>query len=397
MIIKSLLDLDYYKLTMGQLVFFKYPKEVAEYHFKCRDVDVNLAKYLSPIREEINKLGNLRLTTEEYSLLLEKLPLLKKEYVNFLLDFKFHPEDEVEVSVDRDGQLKIQIKGLWSRTILYETMILAIVSEIVTKHQSLYNWDILYNEGIKKLDAKIQMIHDLNDPDFKFADFGTRRRINFKWQNEMVTEFNKRLNIIGNNKNFNGTSNVYIGLTNNIPIIGTFAHEYIMAGQALHPIATFQRDMLNVWAEFYDGNLGIALTDTISTDQFYKDFGLKLSKLYDGVRHDSGCPIEFGEKTLRHYKSLNLDTLNKTIVFSDALTMKRSIELFKHFYGKIKTSYGIGTHLSHDFDSVTPTSIVIKLQRINGFPVAKNSDEPIKSMCIDKNFLQFIQRYFNCG
>lgn len=393
MLIKSLLDLDFYKLTMAQVVLMKFPNVKVQYRFKCRTPNAKLGLYADLIEMEIHKLKNLKLTSEEYDYL-KTIPFLKFEFLNWIKQFQFNPQNEVKVS-PKGEELDIFVNTSWLQGILYETMILGIVENLASKEQIGYDETQLRIEGLKNIHSQISRVKELNNPDFKFADFGTRRRLSFEWQDEVVNEFNKSLNIIHGTNNFIGTSNVYLAMKHKLRPIGTMAHEIFMAGQALFPIPTFQKNILDVWAEVYDGNLGIALTDTITSNQFFRDFGLKFSKLFDGVRHDSGCPIEFGNKVIQHYESLGIDPKTKTIVFSDGLQMSDAIDLFKYFHTRIKVSFGIGTSLTHNFESNKPVSVVMKLQKVNDFPVAKISDEPEKAMCLDENFLNFLKSYFN--
>jgi len=395
MLIKSLIDLDFYKLTMAQVVLLKFPNVKVKYEFKCRTSNAKLGLCASEIREEINKLKNLQLTDEEYKYL-QTIPFLKFEFINWLKRFKFNPQEEIFIDIFGES-LQLSIQTSWLQGILYETMILGIIENIASRIQMGFDSKIVREEGLINLHNQIELIKDLNDPQFKFADFGTRRRLSFEWQDEVVNEFNKTFNIILKTNNFVGTSNVYLAMKHGIKPVGTMAHEMLMGAQALFPIPNFQNDMFNVWADVYDGNLGIALTDTISSEYFFKTFGLKLSKLFDGVRHDSGDPIKFAKMTINHYKSLGIDPMTKTIVFSDGLTVEDAISIYNIFKNQIKMSFGIGTSLTHNFKSIKPVSIVIKLQEVNGFPVVKISDEPKKAMCPDDKFLEFMKNYFNKG
>jgi nicotinate phosphoribosyltransferase len=195
---------------------------------------------------------------------------------------------------------------------------------------------------------------------------------------------------------FSGTSNVNWARLYGISPIGTMAHEWIQAGQAVGVrLVDSQKYMLQKWVDEYRGDLGIALTDTIGMDAFLRDFDKYFAKLYDGVRHDSGDPFEFARRFIDHYRNFGIDPRTKTLVFSDGLTFEKAVAIHKAFSGVINVSFGIGTNLTNDFPGVTPLSIVMKMQRCNGQPVAKISDEPEKAQCQDPNYLAYLKSVFN--
>ncbi len=386
MIINSLLDNDFYKFTMMQAVLHSFPDVDAEYSFNCRTENINIAQYVEEIDEELKNLCELKFHSEELTYL-RTIPFFTRDFIDFLSLFRLN-KNHVHVSEGPRGNLDIKIKGSWLLTILFEVPLLAIVNEV-------YFRNIVkvpdYRGARDLLDKKIDVIAENRDI-FKFADFGTRRRHSFSWHDKVIKHLIEKLEPV----NFIGTSNVYFSKKYGIKPIGTMAHEWIMAGQAIGvKLHNSQKYMLQKWTDEYRGDLGIALTDTIGIEAFLNDFDLYFAKLYDGVRHDSGDPVEFGHKMIEHYKKLGIDPRTKTIVFSDSLDFKKAAALAVEFKDKIKVSFGIGTNLTNDFPGIEPLSIVIKMSRCNGYPVAKISDSPEKIMCDDTEFLGYLRKVFH--
>lgn len=367
-IINSILQTDLYKLTMQQAIFHQYPFNNARYEFRCRD-DIKLGYLAEQVREQVNLLGNLRLEKDEADYL-RTLPFMSEDYVQWLQNMVIHPE-LVDIQNINDD-LVINVKGKWVETILFEVYILAIVNELHFKEKTIYLSELnVLNKGKELLDAKIELIKQ--HPRLLIAEFGTRRRFSSEWQNYVFKELNKLPNVVG-------TSNVYLAKKYNTKPIGTMAHEYICAHLALvDNIQAAQKRALHVWLQEYGTNLGTALSDTFTSDVFFRDFGVVLANAFSGVRHDSGDPFEFGEKTIKHYESLGIDPRTKTIVFSDGLDIPLAIKLFDKFTGLINLSFGIGTNLTNDL-GFRPLSIVMKLTEINGKPVVKISDNPAKAI-----------------
>lgn len=384
-IITSPLDLDIYKFFMMQVVLHKFPGAMVEYEFKCRTKNVNLIQYKEEISKQINLLGNLRFNEDDLQYL-SSLGFFKSDFIEFLRIFKLNPNF---VNVYGGAELKIKISGPFLHTILFETFILSIVNEIYFK--KFNNKDTVRNIK-RKLNEKIQLIKTPFYPywnNFKFADFGTRRRFSKLIQGKIIKKLSEELP-----NNFIGTSNVYFAKKFDLKPIGTQAHEFFQACQALGPkLVNFQKFALQTWADEYRGDLGIALSDTVGFDAFLKDFDKYFSKLFDGVRHDSGDPYKWCEKLIKHYESMGIDPKTKTAVFSDGLTINSAISICSKFSNKIKTSFGIGTSLTND-SGIKPLQIVIKMTKCNGEPVAKISDSPGKLMCRDDSYLQYLKKVF---
>jgi nicotinate phosphoribosyltransferase len=225
---------------------------------------------------------------------------------------------------------------------------------------------------------------------FELFDFGVRRRYAGDWQREVITTLKETLPTM-----FKGTSNVLLARDLGLVPIGTMAHEYLQTYQALGVrLRDFQRAALEDWVQEYRGDLGIALTDVVGMDAFLADFDLYFAKLFDGLRHDSGDPIEWGEKALAHYAKLRIDAHGKRLVFSDGLDIETAIRIYRVFGSRTQLGFGIGTHLTNDVGP-EPINIVMKLTAANGQPVAKLSDSPGKTMCDDQTFLAYLRQVFN--
>ena len=385
-IINSLLDTDLYKFTMMQGVLHFFPEIDVMYKFKCRTKNIDFSPFGDEIKEEIDHLCTLKLNSEELAYL-SNLSFMKKDFIDFLTFFKLNPE-HVKLSI-KNHDLEIIIEGSWLLTILFEVPILAIVNEIYFSHMAK-NPD--RNMAIEFLHEKMQIAQDLGNK-FKFAEFGTRRRFSFSWQEQILQEL---VNSPLNHTNFVGTSNVLFAKQFGVKPIGTMAHEWLQAGQAVGVrLIDSQKYMLQKWVDEYRGDLGIALSDIVGLDAFLFDFDKYFSKLYDGIRHDSGDPFETGEKIITHYESMNIDPWTKSIIFSDGLDFTTAKLILEHFKGRIKVSFGIGTNLTNDFPNQPPLQIVIKMVRCNGQPVAKVSDSLEKGMCDDDEYLKYLQKVFS--
>ena len=387
MIIDSLLDTDLYKFSMMQVVLHQYPAAQVEYRFKCRTPGVNLAPYVDEIRAELAALCQLRFTVEELDYL-RTWRYIKSDFVDFLGLFQLNEKYvKVTASARVPGEIEIRICGPWLHTILFEVPLLAIVNEVYFRHVSA-GLDLA--EGRDRLRAKIALLHD--DPDVagcRIADYGTRRRYSRHWQEEVVTALRDGLG-----KQLAGTSNVWLARKLGITPLGTLAHEYLQAHQALGPrLRDSQVAALEAWAKEYRGDLGIALSDVYGLDAFLRDFDMYFCKLFDGARHDSGDPFAWGEKLLAHYAAHRVDPRSKVLVFSDGLDIPAVLRLYRHFRGRCRLAFGVGTNLTNDVGPV-PMQIVIKMVRCNGQPVAKLSDSPGKNMCDDKAYVAYLRQVF---
>jgi len=385
MIIPSLLDTDLYKFTMMQVALHHFPAAQVEYRFKCRNADVDLQPHVAEIRREIAALCTLRFTPLELDYL-RSWRFLKSDFVDLLGLFKLD-ERFIHVSaIEGTRDIDITIKGPWLHTIMFEVPVLAIVSEV-------YNRNVHktpdFAEGRARLATKIDQLNGVPDPEFRIADYGTRRRFSREWQEQVIVALRD-----GIRKKFVGTSNVHFALEHDLTPLGTMAHEYLQACQAVGPrLRDSQTFAFNMWAREYRGDLGIALSDVCGMDAFLRDFDLFFCKLFDGVRHDSGDPFEWGEKLIAHYHRMRIDPHTKVMVFSDSLNVPLAQRLFEYFRGRSQMAFGIGTNLTNDL-GYEPLAIVIKMTRCNGQPVAKISDEPSKTMDYDPSYVAYLREVF---
>ncbi|EHZ2750361.1 TPA: nicotinate phosphoribosyltransferase [Vibrio parahaemolyticus] len=400
-IIQSALDFDVYKVNMMSAVAALYPDAMVSYKFIVRSEE-DLSELLQEVKAEVLKLQDVRFTEDEIAYMKRVAPYLKPEFVEALRHFRFNPQSDVsfhnKTMSDGSSQLRITINGLWKETILYETIIMSIVSEV----RSRQRWsDIPFEQFQTVLEDKVRYLkaelERRNITNFKFADMSTRRRFSFQAQRTMLEYLSKELP-----QCLTGTSNYHLARELDLTPIGTVAHEWFMGHQALVNVRDSQKIALQRWQKMFNGALGIALTDTIGIDAFLKDFDEELSHAYVGVRHDSGCPFTWGEKMIAHYESLGIDPMTKTLVFTDGLNFEQALDICEHFQGRVQVSFGIGTSLANDMgnyvndqgEAYQPLSIVIKMVTCNGSPVAKISDEPEKAMCEDIFFLMNLKRRF---
>jgi nicotinate phosphoribosyltransferase len=387
MIITSLLDTDLYKFTMMQVVLHHFPGAQVEYRFKCRNAGVDLTPYVEEIREQIEALCTLRFADEELAYL-RGLRFIKSDFVDFLGLFQLNTKYiQVEPAQAGPGEIGIVIKGPWLHTILFEIPVLAIVNEVYFR-RTQRGTD--FEAGRRRLLDKIALVRD--DPrlaELRIADYGTRRRFSKRWQDEVLLTLKNELDV-----HLAGTSNVMFAVKHGLIPLGTMAHEYLQACQALGPrLRDSQIFGFEMWAKEYRGDLGIALSDVYGMDAFLRDFDMYFCKLFDGARHDSGDPMHWGERLIAHYEKNRVDPRTKTLVFSDSLTIPKVIDLYRRFSGRARLAFGVGTNLTNDL-GYTPLQIVIKMVRCNGQPVAKLSDSPEKNMCDDAAYLAYLRQVF---
>ena len=406
MIITSLLDTDLYKFTMMQAVLHQFPGAQVEYKFKCRNPGIDpatghasrgLAAFVNEIRDEIRSLCNLHFQDAELTYL-HSLRFIKSDFVDFLGLFKLN-EKYINVTARPSGEIDISIRGPWLHTILFEIPVLAIVNEVYFRNTQKLP-DLM--EGRRRLDVKIGQLREAGLGDLKIADYGTRRRFSQAWHEEVLRVLASRLgtaqspgNVAGAAGQLAGTSNVLFAMKLGLTPLGTMAHEYLQACQALGPrLRDSQIYAFESWAKEYRGDLGIALSDVYGMSAFLRDFDLYFCKLFDGARHDSGDPFQWAERMLEHYQQRRVDPRTKTLIFSDGLTVPRTIELYQQFKGRCQLAFGIGTNLTNDL-GYEPLQNVIKLVRCNGQPVAKLSDAPSKDMCEDEKYLAYLRQVFD--
>lgn len=384
-IINSLLDSDLYKWNMNQVMFHKHTDLCGDYYFKCRNKGVKFTKEMfNEINDQINHLCQLTYKNEELDYL-RSIRFIKDDYVEFLRLWR-PIRDYVSTNLTQNGELEIKVSGPLFSCMQFEIYLLEIVNEVYFRMN--YDYKKLVKSAREKLDQKIEAFKN-HTYDFKFAEFGCRRRLSAEWEDEVV----RRLATELPDHNMVGTSNVYLAMKYNLIPIGTYAHEYVQMYQGIDsiPLAYTNHYALQDWYDEYKGDNGTALTDTITTDLFLLDFDRANCNNFTGVRHDSGDPYAWGEKIIAHYEKYGIDPKTKTLLFSDSLDFDKAQRLYNAFRNRTKVSFGIGTFVSND-TCVDPLNIVIKLQTVNGKPVAKLSDNPGKMMCRDEEYLEYLRR-----
>ena len=406
-IVKSLLDTDLYKLTMQQAIFHKHTDLTGEYHFKCRNEGVRFTDaMIQEISEQVDHLCTLTFQKDELDYL-RGIRFIKSDYVEFLRLWR-PIRDYVTINkITEDPGMEVIVKGPIFAAMPFEIYLLEIINEVYFRMAFVYEG--LRKVAEEKLNEKIAKFNNgkngylwVNNEgeavgpspvvatyNFKFAEFGCRRRLSREWQDEVVHRLATELK----NKNCVGTSNLYLAKKYNLIPIGTFAHEFVQMYQGIDSISPAYTNhyALKDWYDEYQGDLGTALTDTIGTDAFLLDFNPAMAKLFTGVRHDSGSPFEWGEKILAHYAKLGIDPRTKTLLFSDSLDFDKAQILYDHFKDRTNVSFGIGTFITND-TSAAPLNIVLKLQYVNNKPVAKLSDTPGKTMCKDNDYVEYLRR-----
>ncbi|WP_044177858.1 nicotinate phosphoribosyltransferase [Phytobacter massiliensis] len=385
-VLQTLLDTDAYKLHMQQAVFHHYHDVHVTAEFRCRGDDL-LGIYAGAIREQVDAMQHLRLQDDEFQWL-SSLPFFKADYLRWLQDFRYDP---AQVTIINDnGKLNIRLSGPWREVIMWEVPLLAVISELVHRCRSPQAG---VEQALVHLESKLTDFAALTDgldmSRFRLMDFGTRRRFSRDVQFAIVERLKQEPWFIG-------TSNYDLARRLSLTPMGTQAHEWFQAHQQISPdLATSQRAALAAWLDEYPDRLGIALTDCITMDAFLRDFGPVFAQRYQGLRHDSGDPVEWGEKAIAHYEKLGIDPLSKTLIFSDNLDLNKALDLYRHFASRINLGFGIGTRLTCDIPGVKPLNIVIKLVECNGKPVAKLSDSPGKTICHDKAFVRALREAFD--
>ena len=381
-IIVSLLDTDLYKINMGMVMFHKHTNLNGTYIFKCRNKDIFFTEEMvAEINGQIDHLCTLKYTNEELEYL-KSIPFIKSDYIEFLRIW--HPlRRYVTCSGNPDGTLNLRVDGPMFSVMQFEIYLLEIVNEVYFRMR--YNYLNLIDDAKKRLQAKLDAIKN-GEYTFKFAEFGSRRRLSREWQDYVVEALLETGDCVA-------TSNVFLAMKYNCTPVGTYAHEYVQMYQGVPGVqlAYTNKIAMEEWFDEFQGDNGTALTDTLGTDIFLRDFNKLQTICYTGVRHDSGNPFTWGEKLIAHYQKMGIDPKTKTLLFSDSLDFDKAQAIYDYFKDRVRVNFGIGTFLTNDTE-VGALNIVIKLQYVNGHPVAKISDEPGKTMCQDENYADYLKR-----
>lgn len=388
-IINSLLETDMYKFSMGQTIFHQFTSYKTTWTFKCRNKDVHFTdEMVEEIKEQVQAFCQLRFTEEELEYL-DNITWIKGTYVDFLRLWQPRYE-EFTITTDAPCGLAIDAAGTWLNTSMYEIPMLAIVNEVYFR--MAYDYDVLLKQFKRRLDEKVRLLEEDTYRLSDFSEFGLRRRLSAEAQ-EMAVKAIAEVELPADS-HFIGTSNVYLAKKFNLKPVGTMAHEWIMCtgqGNHKHNPAYSNWYALDAWVKEYGILNGIALTDTITTDCFLRDFQLTYATLFSGVRHDSGDPYEWGDKMIAHYNSLGINPRTKTLLFSDSLDFERATALYDYFKDKAKVAFGIGTFISNDTDEEA-LNIVMKTTKCNGMDVAKISDVAGKGMCKNPDYVDYLNR-----
>jgi nicotinate phosphoribosyltransferase len=382
-IITSLMDIDFYKLTMGQLIFLKYPDVQTTFRFINRSKGVPLAHHIDigELREQLQHVQTLRVNNTELHYLRGTNEygerMFREPYLQFLRDMKL---PDFELSTKSDGQVRMFFPGPWSTNTYWETLALSITNELWCRSQmnglSQFQRELIWAEGQKRLAAKLVQLTNPQNHGLTISDFGTRRRFSKEWQWYVVRTLTEEL-LPGQ---FLGTSNVQCAMDHGLLPMGTSAHELPMVLSGImhgsdEEIRASSQKVLADWWEVYGHGLSIFLPDTYGTDFFFDDLTREQVEGWKGFRHDSGDPIEFGEKVIHLYQQhgINPMTAGKFIVFSDGLDINTIIQLHNHFKDRIRVSFGWGTNLTNDM-SLRTLSLVIKAFEACGHGLVKLSD-----------------------
>jgi nicotinate phosphoribosyltransferase len=390
-IVDSLLQNDAYKFSMGQAIYHQYSGYTTTWTFKCRNKDVKFTPAMvQEIDAQIKAYCNLRFRESELDYL-KNIKWIKEDYIDYLRIWRPRYEDFI-ISTDAECGLSVETTGTWLNTSMYEIPTLAIVNEVYFR--MAYNYTELLSSFKDRLNNKFENLKNGHWYAGTFSEFGLRRRLSGEAQELVVEKFSHLNDTLHSASRFIGTSNVYLAKKYNLTPVGTMAHEWIMCtgqGNHKHNPAYSNWYALNSWVKEYGVLNGIALTDTITTDCFLKDFQLTYATLFSGVRHDSGDPFEWGNKMIEHYKSLGIDPKSKTLLFSDSLDFERADKLYRAFGKETNVAFGIGTYLSND-TAVPPLNIVMKVTKCNGQDVAKISDTEGKGMCKNPDYVDYLKR-----
>lgn len=347
MMIHTILDTDLYKFTTSYAYIKLFPYAIGTFSFKDRDETVYTEAFLNKLKAEVANLANVALTDKELEYMTRNCRFLPRVYWEWLSSFRFQPE-KIDIYLDEEHHLNIEITDYLYKSTLYEVPLLAIVSEIKNQTQgNVANPE----EIICKLSEKVVLS---NEHQLSFSEFGTRRRFSFDVQDRVISYLKKSAHYC------TGTSNCYFAMKYEMKMMGTHPHEWFMFHGAQFGYKHANYMALENWVNVYDGDLGIALADTYTSDIFLTNLSRKQAKLFDGVRCDSGNELEFIDKLTARYKELGIDSTTKTIVFSNALDFGKALEIQEYCRGKIRCAFGIGTNLTND-TGFKPSNIVMKL------------------------------------
>lgn len=383
-IIESLLDIDFYKFTMGQLIFLRHPAVPVKFAFKNRTKSVKIAEGVDmhELREHLDYARTLRFRNSELHYLRGTNEYQERMfYEDYLESLRTLVLPEYLLEDDGNGGFRLEFEGKWSEVTYWETIALSIVNQLyfssLLKKMSRFERDMVFANGRLRLAEKIRKLRE--HPEISFTDFGTRRRFSRQWQQYVVQTMAEELP-----KQFRGTSNTMMAMLFNLLPMGTCAHEMDQGYSGIYhnsddEIRSSHQRLLDDWWKQYGWGLSIALTDTFGTDFFFRDFTLEQARNWKGLRQDSGDPFKFGEKAIRFYESHGVDPKSKLLIFSDGLDVDTIIRIHDSFRNRINVTFGWGTDLTNDL-GFKPLSLVIKVVEANSHGAVKLSDNLAKAI-----------------
>jgi len=365
-IVTKFTDNDLYTYTCQYYILHTYPRAEVRYSFFDRNNTKYPKGFGDLLQEQINGMKDVVITDEEIAFMKEKIYFLPEWYFTFLKGYRFDPS-EVHIFQDLSGYLSITIEGKWYSTIMWEMPILSTISELmhiingdIEKYDTKKECEKAYDKGMKALEGGLLL-----------SDMGTRRRFSFENQYNVLHALKKAIadcDRLGKcNGKLVGTSNVWFAKEFGMTPIGTMSHQLCSFEECVSGAFECNYQVMAKWSDVYDGDLGIYLPDCFGTNVFLSNFSKKMAKMFDGIRIDSGDEREETEKMIEKYNSLGIDPKTKSIVYSNALTIDKAIDLHKWLDGRMKDSYGIGTHLMADVtnsetnEKFPYSNIVIKL------------------------------------
>ena len=363
-IIQHFTDNDLYTFTVMYYVIQNYPRAEVQYKFFDRNNTIYPKGFAKMLKEQMEGMKNVIITDEEIAFMKQKCYYLPEWFFLLLKGYRFNP-NELTIEQDEEGHLSIDIKGKWYSTIMWEMPILSTISEL----SHILNGDIdKYNVETEYQKSYNKMMKALTNG-LKIGDMGTRRRFSFEHQDLVIKSFVQAYNDYKNyhtNEDeeqgiFTGTSNVYLGMKYNLPILGTTSHQTISFEENVTGVFECNNTFMTKWNNTFDSDNGIMLYDCFGDKVFFNNFSKKLAKAFDGLRVDSGNEEEQVDKIIQRYNELSINPKHKKVVFSNGLNIDRAIEIHKYCQNKIHDSYGIGTHFTCDVSNCKPSNIVIKL------------------------------------
>jgi nicotinate phosphoribosyltransferase len=407
-IVRSLLDTDFYKLLMLQMIRHLHPDVEATFSLINRSTHVRLAEVIDEgeLREQLDHARGVRFGKKELIWLAGNSfygqnRMFSPDFIAWLADFRL-PDYELRRV---DGQFELHFHGAWTHTTMWEIPALAIVNELrsraALKNKGRFALDVLYARAKAKLWEKVERLRRV--PDIVLSDFGTRRRHGFLWQRWCVEALKEGLG-----GNFIGSSNVLLAMDNDLEAIGTNAHELPMVLAALAnsdaEVAAAPYRVLDEWQAHYGGNLRIVLPDAFGTAAFLRDAPDWVGD-WTGFRPDSAPPIEGGEQIIRWWKAHGRDPREKLLIFSDGMDVDSIEAVHRHFQGRVRMSFGWGTNLTNDFrgcdpdgsTGLEPISLVAKVTSVDGRPAVKLSDNPLKATGMPEEIARYMRIFGSEG